>query len=295
MPMAIEKFILKDYDLILSSSHCVAKGVIPGPETPHISYVHSPMRYVWDMHKEYFGKGKAGKLTRLIISFFAPYLRMWDVASSARVDHFIANSAYVAKRIKKYYRRDSEVIHPPVDFDKFKISNEIDDYYLMLTAFAPYKRVDLGIEAFNKLGYKLKIVGNGQDERKLQEMAGTNIEFLGWQPDEVIPELYSRCKAFIFPGEDDFGITPLESMASGRPVIAFGKGGALETVNGLDSNNPTGIFFYEQNAESLIKAIKDYEKNTKMFAPDKIKKHAERWSNERFISEFRSLINEHMK
>jgi glycosyltransferase involved in cell wall biosynthesis len=294
MPVAIERFILKDYDLILSSSHCAAKGVIPGPDTHHISYVHSPMRYVWDMYEEYFGKGKAGKAARLIIPFFATYLRMWDVASSARVDHFIANSVHVAKRIKKYYRRESEVIHPPVDLDKFKISNDIDDYYLMLTAFAPYKRVDLAIEAFNKLGYKLKIVGNGQDERKLKDMASSNIEFLGWQPDESISQLYSRCKAFIFPGEEDFGITPLEAMASGRPVIAYARGGALETVCGIDGKNPTGIFFYEQTSESLISALKAYEINAVLFDPLSIKEHAKGWSKERFINDFKVLINKHM-
>jgi len=196
-PFAIERFILKDYDLVLSSSHCAAKGIIPGPDTLHVSYVHSPMRYVWDMYDDYFGKSKVGRAQALIIPFFAMLLRTWDVASAARVDNFIANSYHVAKRIRKYYRRDATVIHPPVDVDKFRVSEKLGDYYLVVSAFAPYKRLDLAILAFNELGYRLKVVGTGQDEKRLKGLAGSNIEFLGWQTSDSLVDLYSGCKAFI--------------------------------------------------------------------------------------------------
>lgn len=294
-PVAIERFILKDYDLILSSSHCVAKGIIPGPDSLHISYIHSPMRYVWDMYEDYFGADRINKIAGAAIPFIATYLRAWDVASSARVDHFIANSHHVARRIKKYYRRNARVIHPPVDLDRFKIADETDDYYLMVSAFAPYKRVDLAIDAFNHLGYRLKIVGTGQEEGRLKKIAGQNIEFLGWQSDDAIIDLYSKCKAFIFPGEEDFGITPLEAMASGRPVIAYAKGGALETIKGLNDENPTGVFFEEQSREALVSAIKEFEDNMERFSPLKIRAHASGWNRDRFKNEIMDAVSGFLK
>lgn len=281
-PVAIERFILKDYDLILSSSHCVAKGIIPGPDSLHVSYVHSPMRYVWDMYEDYFGPGKVGALAVKIVPYFATYLRAWDVASSARVDHFIANSGHVAKRIEKYYRRSAAVIHPPVDLSRFNPVSEIGDYYLMVSAFAPYKRIDLAIEVFNRLGYNLKIVGTGQEEERLKRAAKPNIEFMGWQSDEALPGLYARCKAFIFPGEEDFGITPLEAMASGRPVIAYAKGGALETVRGEEHRYPTGLFFAEQTCEAMMQAIRRFEDRMGRYDSDCIRQHATGWSRTRY-------------
>lgn len=294
-PVAIERFILKDYDLILSSSHCVAKGIIPGPNSVHVSYVHSPMRYVWDMYDDYFGPDKVSAALGMIVPFFATYLRTWDVASSARVDHFIANSGHVAKRIEKFYRRQASVIHPPVDLSRFNPAPEIGDYYLMVSAFAPYKRVDLAVEAFGELGYPLKIVGTGQEDARLRRMAGPNIEFLGWQPDEALPELYARCKAFIFPGEEDFGITPLEAMASGRPVIAYAKGGALETVRGDENDDPTGVFFASQTREDLIRAVQRFETQIGRFDPDRTRRHAASWSRERFMRDMRSALEACMK
>lgn len=272
-PMAIEGFDLSGYDLVLSSSHCVAKGVIPPPGALHISYVHTPMRYVWDMYYEYFGtKGFKGK----VIGAFAHYLRIWDVSSSCRVDHYIANSAHVAKRIKKYYRRDSTVIHPPVDCSRFSVGAGPEDYYLVVSAFAPYKKIDIAIEAFNRTGLKLKIIGSGQDEARLKKIAGPNIEFLGWKSDSEIAEYYGKCRALIFPGEEDFGIVPLEAMASGRPVIAYGKGGALETIVpvGSKAKSPTGIFFDEQTCAALEEAVKSFEKNIEVFNPSAIREHA---------------------
>lgn len=276
-PLAIEGFNLNGYDLVVSSSHCVAKGVIPPPDSAHISYIHTPMRYVWDMYHEYFG---GTGLKARAINLFVHYLRMWDVSSSARVDSFIANSRHVAKRVEKYYRREADVIHPPVECGRFRlISGKPDDYYLAVSAFAPYKRLDMAVDAFNRLGHKLKIIGTGQDEKKLKQMAGANIEFLGWKTDTEIAEYYSRCKALIFPGEEDFGIVPLEAMASGRPVIAYGKGGALETIipasGSLKSaGEPTGVFFYEQTVDALIEAVGDFEKNMNDFDPASIRTHA---------------------
>ncbi len=291
-PVAIERFILKDYDLVLSSSHCVAKGIIPGPEVPHVSYVHSPMRYVWDMYGDYFGKGRVNFIMDKIISLFATYLRTWDVVSSARVDHFIANSNHVARRIEKYYRREASVIYPPVDVDRFRISEKADDYYLIVSALVSYKKVDLAVEAFNQLGLPLKIVGTGPDEAMLKKMAGPTVEFLGWAQDDALSDLYSRCKAFVFPGEEDFGITPLEAMASGRPVIAYAKGGALETVRGLEHGNPTGIFFKEQSRDALVAAIEQFEKNPAIFKPDAVRRHASGWSRNRFKAEVAGTLED---
>lgn len=294
-PVAIERFILKDYDLILSSSHCVAKGIIPGPDSLHVSYVHSPMRYVWDMYADYFGPDKVGALAGMILPYFATYLRAWDVTSSARVDHFIANSGHVAKRIEKYYRRPAAVIHPPVDLSRFAPVDVPEDYYLMVSAFAPYKRIDLAIEAFNTLGYPLKIVGTGQEEARLKLMAKSNIEFLGWQSDEALPGLYARCKAFIFPGEEDFGITPLEAMASGRPVIAYARGGALETVRGEEHADPTGVFFTEPSCAGLIHAIRRFEQQIGRFDPARIRRHAAGWSRARFMQAIGDAIEAFQK
>lgn len=277
-PLAVEGFDLKGYDLVISSSHCAAKGVIPGPNALHISYIHSPMRYVWDMYGEYFGKARG--LSGLLIRLFAHYLRLWDSSSSCRVDFFVANSNHVSKRIMRYYRRDSSVIYPPVDVSRFSIAEQATaDYYLIVSAFAPYKRLDIAVEAFNALGKRLLIAGTGQEEKRLKAMAGKNIEFLGWKSDTEVAKLYRNCRALVFPGEEDFGITPVEAMACGRPVIAYGKGGALETVRGLNApegrgNSPTGVFFYEQTAEALKDAVESFEANMRAFDPSSIRQSA---------------------
>ncbi len=290
-PMAMERFNLKDYDLILSCSHCVAKGVIPAPDAIHVSYLLTPMRYAWDMYPEYFGQKKSN-----IIPLLIHYLRMWDVTSSHRVDHFICISKHVADRVRKFYRREAEVLHPPVDTKRFVLRNEKEDFFLIVSSLVPYKRVDLAIKAFNQLGFNLKIVGSGPEEKRLRSLARSNIQFLGWQPDKVVSEYYSKCRALIFPGEEDFGIVPLEAMASGKPVIAYGRGGVLETVisydrDGQENNRaPTGLFFYEQEADSLIGAVKEFEKIEKDFDPRAIRNHALRWDREIFKENLKKSI-----
>ncbi len=292
-PLAVERFDLKDYDLILSCSHCVAKGVIPSPEAVHISYLLTPMRYAWDMYGAYFGKNKSK-----MILLFIHYLRIWDVTSSARVDHFLSISKHVANRIQKFYRREAEVIHPPVDVDRFRVSNERENFFLIVSSFAPYKRIDLAIDTFNRLGYPVKIVGSGPEERKLRGMARSNVEFLGWQPDQVVAECYSKCRALVFPGEEDFGIVPLEAMASGKPVIAYGRGGALETILSYDKKSntggeiPNGLFFDHQSVESLMGAVERFIKIEKDFDPIAIRNHVLKWDRESFKKRIKKYIFE---
>jgi glycosyltransferase involved in cell wall biosynthesis len=295
-PMAVESFNLKGYDLILSCSHCVAKGVIPSPDALHISYLLTPMRYAWDMYGDYFGEKKSR-----MIPLFIHYLRMWDVTSSQRVDHFLCISRHVENRVKKFYRRDGEVIHPPVDFYRFRLQDKKEDFFLIVSSFAPYKRIDMAIEAFNRLGFALKIIGSGPEEKRLRSMARSNIEFLGWQPDEVVADYYSKCRALIFPGEEDFGIVPLEAMASGKPVIAYGRGGSLETILSYDQPDqvgdkaPTGLFFHEQDVDSLIDAVEQFNKIEREFDPVAIRNHALQWDKEIFKEKIKKNIFEKME
>jgi glycosyltransferase involved in cell wall biosynthesis len=293
MPTAIEQFELKGYDLILSSSHCVAKGIKTDNNSLHICYCHTPMRYIWDLSSQYFSKTNAGPVTRFIFPFVKKYLQNWDVKTSEKVDYFIANSKNVSERIKRIYNRNSVVIYPPVNTNFFEISDSVDDYYLVVSAFAPYKRIDLAIKAFNRLGYPLKIIGSGQCEKQLRKIAGPNIEFLGDIKKEGIKHYYSKCKAFIFPGEEDLGITPIEAMASGRPVIAFGKGGALETVIPLtnENNSPTGLFFEKQTADALVEAVQQFEKIENKFDSKKIRNHTLKFDREVFEKKIREFID----
>ena len=288
MPLAVEFFDLTDYDLVISDASAFAKGVITSTATLHICYCHTPTRYIWDYTHKYINELKYNKYLKKIIFLVLNYIRIWDKAAADRVDLYIANSETVKQRIKKYYRRDAVVINPPVEINKFKISQTIADYFLIGGRLSPYKRVDIVIEAFKTLGKKLKIFGDGVDLIRLKKIAGgqPNIEFLGRVDDQEKAELFSHCLAFINPQEEDFGITMIEAFASGRPVIAYRKGGATETViEGI-----TGIFFNEQTTESLIAAVKNFEPNK--FNPQIIKQHSEKYSVERFKTEIKNFIEE---
>jgi glycosyltransferase involved in cell wall biosynthesis len=302
-PFAAERIDLSGYDLILSSSHCVAKNVRVPEGACHISYVHTPMRYVWDQFDAYFGPGRANLPVRVAMRAVRPWLQKRDVETSRRVNHFIANSRHVARRIERHYGREAEVIYPPVDVDRFSPSARDEGYYLMVTAFAPYKRVDLAIEAFNRTGLPLRIIGSGQDGARLRSMAGRNIEFIGWGTDAEVSEAYAGCKALIFPGEEDFGIVPVEAMASGKPVIAYGRGGVLDTVvpldghgslNGASSNSraPTGIFFQEQSPDSLIQALRRFEANRHRFDSERMARHARSFHRSSFKERLQEFVRE---
>ena len=288
-PRAIESFDFSAFDLILSTSHAVAKGAQPKPGALHICYCHTPMRYVWELYEEYFGPGRADLATRTAMNFIAPRLRSWDVAASSRVHHFVANSRNVAGRIRQYYNRSAEVIYPPVNVEQFQVSEKDDGYYLVVSALVPYKRVDLAVETFNQLGEKLVIVGTGPEMKRLRSLARANVEFLGWQSDSDLAALYSRCRALVFPGIEDFGIVPLEAMASGKPVVAFGQGGALETV--VDAQvGATGVFFHEQKPEALKEALARLLRLK--LDPHAIRTHSERFSRTTFKNTYRKFVEQ---
>lgn len=290
MPLAVEFFDLREYDLVISDTSSFAKGVITSPENIHICYCHTPTRYLWSDTHQYINELKFNRFFKKIISMQLSSLRQWDYAAAQRVDYFIANSKTVKRRIEKYYRRDSVVIYPPVETNSFYIEKNRPEekYFLIGCRLAPYKRVDIVIEAFKKLGsdYRLKVFGDGVDLKRLKKLAdlAPNIEFLGRVSDEERARLYASAEAFINPQEEDFGITVVESMASGRPVIAYGKGGATETV----VDKETGTFFYEQNSEEIYQAVKNFQNDA--FDPEKIKAWAEKFSVNNFQQRMKSYI-----
>lgn len=285
MPMAIEQFDLSGFDVVLSDSNSYAKGVLTPPNTLHVTYCHTPMRYAWDDCHKYLHDFKYSNFTKKLIPFAMNYIRLWDRISAERPDLYIANSDFVASRIKKYYSKTSEVINPPVNMKSFSISSDVQDYYLMVGRALAYKRFDIVIDAFNALKLPLKIIGKGPEMNDLKKRSGKSIEFLGYLPDDQISRYYSACKAFIFPSEEDFGITPLEAMASGRPVIAYRGGGALETV----VEGKTGLFFNEQTAGSIIDTIKTFDSDK--FDPVAIREHAAKFDKEIF----KAKINDYIK
>lgn len=294
MPLAIEQLDLRKYDLVISNSHCVAKGVITGPNQLHISYVHSPIRYAWDLQQQYLEEanlqyGLKGWIAKIILH----YMRLWDNRTANNVDYFVSNSKYISKRIQKCYRRTAEVIYPPVAVNDFTICKQKEDYYLTASRMVPYKKIDLIVEAFSKMPEKkLVVIGDGTQFEKVKSKAKNfeNIVLLGYQPFEVLKEKMQKAKAFVFAAEEDFGIVPVEAQACGTPVIAYGKGGALETVINYDKEKPTGIFFKEQTVDSIVDAVKIFEKNITLFKPENCRENAEKFSEERFWSEFKKFI-----
>lgn len=295
-PSAIEALDVRGYDLIISSSHCVAKGIRPPADSVHISYVHTPMRYVWDLYEAYWGPDVAGFWVRRLMPFLATYLRQWDVASSNRVDCFVANSHHVARRIWRCYRREARVVYPPVNTTLFRPGRAEGSYFLVVSALVPYKRVDLAIEAFNRRSEPLWVVGDGPELNRLKRMARGNIRFLPWQQPNELVGLYQNCRALIFPGEEDFGMVPVEAMGCGKPVVAFARGGALETVIGYNGSNEsrcTGVFFSLQTPESLSRAV-DLCQALKWDAQF-IHHQASRFNRTRFDNQVRELVQQQIK
>lgn len=268
MPMALEQLDLSGYDLVISTESGPAKGVIVPPETAHICYCFTPMRYVWDMYHDYLAH--AGWFTRLMMRPLIHYLRLWDRLSADRVDHFLADSAFVARRINKFYRREAEVLYPPIEIDEFSLAPEHEGFYLCVGALVRYKKADLAVRAFNQLGLPLVVIGDGELFDEIKAIAGPNVKVLGRQSRATILDHYQRCKALLFPGVEDFGIVPLEAMATGKPVIAYGRGGALETV----VDGVTGLHFHEQTETGLIGAVQRLERGEVRFDTAAIRAHA---------------------
>ena len=296
MPLAIEQFDLSKYDLIISSSHAVAKGVLVGPDQLHISYVHSPIRYAWDLQHQYLresnlDRGIKGWLARWILH----KIRLWDVRTANGVDQFIANSHFVSRRIDKIYRRDAAVIYPPVDVEAFSFQAEKSDFYLTASRMVPYKRMPMIVEAFTGMpDKKLVVIGEGPEFEKCQAVAGTNVQLMGWQPFEVLKKHMQQARAFVFAAEEDFGITPLEAQACGTPVIAYGKGAVRETIRGLTHAAPTGVLFDEQTAQSVADAVQLFEREQALIKPSACRANALRFSPERFRKEFSEFVEVEM-
>lgn len=295
-PTAIERLDLRGYDLVVSLSHCVAKGARVADGTPHLCYCFTPMRYAWDLEGEYFSRERSSPPVRWAAARVLPYLRRWDVASAARVSRFVAISEHVRERIRRIYGRDAGRIYPPVDTDAFRpdaTPPAREDFYLMVTALAPYKGVDVAIEAFRGSGRRLVVIGSGQEEHRLRAMAGPEVTFLGWVGGERLREAYARCRAFLHPADEDFGIAPVEAQSMGAPVIGYARGGLLETVRGLDRpgvSEPTGVLFESLTADALRDALDRFEPARGDFAPAAIRRHAERFSKHVFRDEFSALV-----
>lgn len=292
MPLAIEQLNVSKHDLILSSSHAVAKGILTGPDQLHISYVHSPIRYAWDLQHQYLKETKLDKgLKGFLVRWLLHKIRMWDHRTANGVDHFIANSDFIARRIKKVYGRDADVIYPPVDVERFSLHSEKENYYFTASRMVPYKRMDVIVEAFSMMPDKhLIVIGDGSEMNKIKAKAKSNVQILGYQSNSVMQEYMQKAKAFVFAAEEDFGITPVEAQACGTPVIAFGKGGVLETIRPYGAEKPTGIFFNEQTAASLIDAVNLFESVGHNILPTDCRLNALRFSEERFHREINDYI-----
>jgi glycosyltransferase involved in cell wall biosynthesis len=293
MPIAIEQVDLSGYDLVISSSHAVAKGVLTGPNQLHVSYVHSPIRYAWDLQHQYLREahltsGLKSAMARVLLH----YIRGWDSRSANGVDHLLANSHFIARRIQKAYHRDATVIYPPVDLKNMTMCTRKDDFYVTASRMVPYKRIDLIVQAFSKTPERrLVVIGDGPEMKRIKAVAGHNVAILGHQPSEVLVDHLRRARAFVFAAEEDFGISVVEAQACGTPVIAFGRGGALESVVGLPFERPTGVFFGEQTAESLLSAVVQFEHSGHLFDPHQIRRNAERFSSENFKTALMAFVD----
>jgi glycosyltransferase involved in cell wall biosynthesis len=288
MPLAIEQLDLTEYDLVVSSSHAVAKGVIVSPDALHLCYIHSPMRYAWDRQFEYL---QARGPLEWPLRWLLHRLRIWDHRSAAGVDHFAANSAFVARRVKKAYRREAEVLHPPVDTAFFSPGGERGDGYVTAARLVGYKRVDLLVEAFRALpDRRLTVIGDGPEQRRLQAAAASNVRFAGHLPAEALREELRRARAFLFAAVEDFGIAPVEAMACGTPAIAYGRGGAAETVAGLDAPGPTGVLYAERTPAAVAAAVRTFEAHAARITPQACRARAERYSEERFRAAFTEFV-----
>lgn len=287
-PMAFEQFDFSAYDLVVSNKSGFCHGIITGPQTLHICYCLTPTRYVWRYH-QYAQQEDLGRLVRAAMPLFLTNLRMWDRLAADRVDHFVAISQTVRQRIAKIYRRDSTIIYPPVDTSRFAPVARSDDYYLIVGRLVPYRRIDILIEAFNKMQRPLVIAGDGRDRERLQTLAGPTIEFLGYVPDQDLPDIMSRCRAFMWPGEEDFGISPIQAMAAGRPVIAYAAGGALETV----IPGRTGALFYEQSAGAIIDAVEQFDESA--MDPYAISAFAAQFDTSEFKRKMQQFVEEKLE
>ena len=289
LPMAIEQIDLGDADLVISSSHLVGKGVLTSPDQLHISYVHTPVRYAWDQMHAYLQRSAlARRGLGPLIRWQLHALRQWDQLSAQRVDHLIANSRFTARRIRKFWGREAEVIHPPVDVARFRWQSPRDDTFLCVCRLVPYKRVDLVVEAFNRLGLPLLVVGDGPERTRLEALAGSNVTLLGRQSQHQVETLMSRCRAFVYAGLEDFGIAPVEAMAAGAPVIGLGRGGLLDTVRcaAAGCSQPTGVLFSDQSVESVIQAVQWFQQQQRLesFNAESIRSWAERFRPEAFAA-----------
>jgi glycosyltransferase involved in cell wall biosynthesis len=296
MPIAIEQLDLSAYDLVISSSHAVAKGVLTGPNQMHVSYVHSPIRYAWDLQHQYLRESHlTGGLKSAMARVLLHYIRGWDSRSANGVDHLLANSKFIARRIRKAYQRDATVIYPPVDLSHMPMREKKDDFYVTASRMVPYKRIDLIVKAFSQTPErKLVVIGDGPDMKKVKAAAGDNVTILGHQPFDVLVDHLQRARAFVFAAEEDFGISVVEAQACGTPVVAFGRGGALESVLGLPRERPTGVFFKEQTEESLLEAVERFEKYSGLFDARQCRRNAERFSSEKFKSALMAFIDARM-
>jgi len=297
MPTVPETFNLRDFDLVVSSSSAFAKGIVVKPKTIHVCYCHSPMRYSWDWNEKYLTEQGLGDKRKLLARLLLNYIRVWDRVAADRVDYFIANSKTTQARIKKYYGQESAVIYPPVEMkgdweNRGNRGNrsKAEDYFLIVSRLTPYKKIEIAVEAFNKLNLPLIVVGEGSPRyvKFLKSITGTKTKFLGWLPDKKIKEYYAECRAFVFPGEDDFGIAPVEAMSFGRPVIALRRGGATETI----TEGVTGEFFNESTIEVMADAVRRFMEKEKEYEPEKIREQAEKFSKEKFVENFKKVIRE---